>query len=167
MRPILPFTLLLRTLPDRLHADVIGRICNHLLKGQRIGQQLMELEGKRIALRITDTDNQLMFTIRGGRLEHLPAGGWDVRISGALEDFWRLATREEDPDTLFFNRRLAIEGDTQTGLYIKNMLDALDFDLDAHLEAVLGPRLAGRAGRLLRSTGLDRRVRDLLGQLQF
>jgi predicted lipid carrier protein YhbT len=36
-----------------------------------------------------------------------------------------LATRRVDPDTLFFERRLLIEGDTETGLRLKNVLDAI------------------------------------------
>jgi hypothetical protein len=35
-----------------------------------------------------------------------------------------LALRREDPDTLFFTRRLVLEGDTELGLALKNALDA-------------------------------------------
>lgn len=38
----------------------------------------------------------------------------------------RLARRQEDPDTLFFNRRLSMEGDTELGLVVKNAIDALE-----------------------------------------
>ena len=38
------------------------------------------------------------------------------------------ALRREDPDTLFFTRRLVLEGDTALGLEIKNALDALGWD---------------------------------------
>ena len=31
----------------------------------------------------------------------------------------RMMMREEDPDTLFFNRKLQIEGDTELGLITK------------------------------------------------
>jgi len=31
-----------------------------------------------------------------------------------------------DPDTLFFSRRLTIDGDTELGLLVKNALDAID-----------------------------------------
>ncbi|MEE8428093.1 MAG: SCP2 sterol-binding domain-containing protein, partial [Gammaproteobacteria bacterium] len=34
----------------------------------------------------------------------------------------------EDSDTLFFQRRLRMEGDTELGLEIKNFLDSLDAD---------------------------------------
>ncbi|MGB5009839.1 MAG: SCP2 sterol-binding domain-containing protein [Candidatus Dechloromonas phosphoritropha] len=37
----------------------------------------------------------------------------------------QLLARQEDPDTLFFNRELEINGDTELGLIVKNMLDAV------------------------------------------
>ena len=37
-----------------------------------------------------------------------------------------LAQRQQDPDTLFFNRRLVMEGDTELGLVVKNTPDALE-----------------------------------------
>ena len=52
----------------------------------------------------------------------------DVSFSGDAKEFILLASRSEDPDTLFFQRRLTIEGDTELGLYIKNAIDGIDFD---------------------------------------
>ncbi|TRO40928.1 SCP2 domain-containing protein [Pseudomonas sp. ALS1131] len=50
----------------------------------------------------------------------------DVTIRGRWRDFLLLASRREDPDTLFFRRHLVIEGDTDLGLGVKNLLDALE-----------------------------------------
>lgn len=52
----------------------------------------------------------------------------DVSFAGDSKEFILLASRNEDPDTLFFQRRLVIEGDTELGLYIKNSIDGIDFD---------------------------------------
>lgn len=52
----------------------------------------------------------------------------EVTISGNWREFLLLASRQEDPDTLFFRRRLQIDGDTELGLAIKNMIDSLDPD---------------------------------------
>jgi predicted lipid carrier protein YhbT len=52
----------------------------------------------------------------------------DVSISGESWDFILLATRQADPDTLFFQRRIRIEGDTELGLGIKNTMDSMDWD---------------------------------------
>lgn len=169
--PLLPLRLFLKGVPDTVHCELLARLFNHLLKGQWMREQLDELEGKRVCVAITDTGTNLLFRIGKGQFRRQPGPAadtnWEVRISGALADFWLLATRSEDPDTLFFGRRLAIEGETETGLYIKNLLDALDFDWDAHLEAVLGPQLAPKLQRLLTATGVDRRLRRLAGQPEF
>jgi predicted lipid carrier protein YhbT len=45
-----------------------------------------------------------------------------------LFDFVLLATRQADPDTLFFQRRIRIEGDTELGLGVKNTMDSMDWD---------------------------------------
>lgn len=52
----------------------------------------------------------------------------EVTISGNWREFLLLASRQEDPDTLFFRRRLQINGDTELGLAVKNMIDSLDSD---------------------------------------
>ncbi|WP_051302978.1 ubiquinone anaerobic biosynthesis accessory factor UbiT [Psychromonas aquimarina] len=52
----------------------------------------------------------------------------DVVFSGAVNELILIAGRKEDPDTLFFQRRLSIQGDTELGLEIKNLLDNIDFD---------------------------------------
>jgi len=52
-------------------------------------------------------------------------GKADVTVRASLADYAALALRREDPDTLFFTRRLVIEGDTALGLTIKNALDSL------------------------------------------
>jgi len=39
---------------------------------------------------------------------------------------WRLVRGEDDADRLFFDRALAMEGDTELGLVLKNTLDAIN-----------------------------------------
>lgn len=52
----------------------------------------------------------------------------DVTFSAQTNDLILIASRHQDPDTLFFQRRLTIKGDTELGLCIKNMMDAFDVD---------------------------------------
>ena len=40
-----------------------------------------------------------------------------------------MVERQEDPDTLFFSRRLSMEGDTELGLLVKNTLDAIELPI--------------------------------------
>jgi predicted lipid carrier protein YhbT len=156
----LPLTVLrqfLRAVPDGVHAELISRLANHLLRGQALSRNLAPIEGRCLCLTINDTGNVWRFRVRAGRLYPQPAGApANVSIRGELADFLLLATRAEDPDTLFFARRLSLEGETETGLFVKNQLDAFEFDWQAHLSAVAGPRAATMLLGALRRTGLDR-----------
>jgi predicted lipid carrier protein YhbT len=83
------------------------------------------LVGRRYAIRVTDIGLTLRFTVtaRGFAPD---SGAADLTISASARDFLLLLSRREDPDTLFFSRRLVSEGDTELGLIVKNLLDALD-----------------------------------------
>jgi len=90
----------------------------------RLHQALRPLRGKVLRLEIAGLPfaPQLTLDFIGLR----PAFGKpDATVRASLADFLALALRREDPDTLFFTRRLVIEGDTGLGLEIKNALDAL------------------------------------------
>ena len=52
----------------------------------------------------------------------------DVSFSATGDDLLLIAGRKQDPDTLFFQRRLKIEGDTELGLEVKNLIDAIDIE---------------------------------------
>jgi predicted lipid carrier protein YhbT len=155
--PTAPLRQLLQLAPGHLPDTAMAAMITHLLRGQPLAERLASLAGKRICLHITDLGRELRLRITAtGLASGWDAGSgrpWDVRIRGRFDDFWRLATGGEDPDTLFFQRRLAIEGDVETGLAVKNLLDALEYDWRAHVEAVLSrllppPRAAaGRPSR--------------------
>lgn len=161
--PIRQLMPLMSVIPDRVHCAVLRRVFNHLLKGQTIAEELSPLRGRCVSILISDAGTELLFAVGNARLE--PARrissprAWDVRITGTLADFFRLATRAEDPDTLFFQRRLCIEGDTETGLYLKNILDATEFDWERHFQAVFGQRAARPLMRVLDSP-LAQRLRQ-------
>lgn len=90
---------------------------------------LEPLTGKRLQLKVTDAGLALRFTFtpRGFRPLFDPRQP-DLTISATTRDYLALALREEDPDTLFFSRRLLMEGETDLGLLVKNTLDAVDWD---------------------------------------
>lgn len=83
-----------------------------------------------------------------GQLRILPLNGAsDVTICGKARTFVLLASRQEDPDTLFFRRELSIEGDTELGLEVKNLLDGVELE---SLPSILQHTLSG-AGKLAAS----------------
>ena len=87
------------------------------------------LRHKRLRIQVRDARVTLDFTWTGGafapRARHAETA-IDLCIAASAHDFLRLAQRLDDPDTLFFNRRLSMEGDTELGLMVKNTLDALE-----------------------------------------
>ncbi len=52
----------------------------------------------------------------------------DVCFSAKSDDLLLIAARKQDPDSLFFQRRLVIEGDTELGLEVKNLIDAIEIE---------------------------------------
>lgn len=100
----------------------------NLALGRLIPREPLEmLEGKRFTIRVKDAGMTLRFTYDGHhfhpRFDGAPA---DLTITAKARDFIALLAREEDPDTLFFNRRLLMEGDTDLGLLVKNTLDGVE-----------------------------------------
>ena len=85
------------------------------------------LKAKHLAIRVRDARVAFDFTWNGTRFAPAPPqASPDLAISANAQDFLLLAQRRQDPDTLFFNRRLVMEGDTELGLVVKNALDALE-----------------------------------------
>jgi len=91
-------------------------------------EQLIPLRDRRLELRVSDAGLRLRLSFNGRRFVPVfdthPA---DVTIGASAFDFLLLARRQADPDSLFFSRRLVMEGDTELGLLVKNTLDAIDF----------------------------------------
>lgn len=155
--PLWPLKQILSSVPDLVHAETVGRLANHLMRGQIFAGRLAPLESKTVCLAVTDTGNRLQFRIEDGRLRRQDRQRpWDVLIRGNLADFLLLASRAEDADTLFFARRLSLEGDTEAGLYVKNLLDALEFDWEAHLAAVVGAPAGEPLIVAIKAIGMDR-----------
>ncbi len=88
---------------------------------------LATLEGRRFRIVVSDLGAQADFSFRDGRFQPASdAGEPDLAFRADCAAYLQMITRQEDPDTLFFNRRLDIAGDTELGLAVKNMLDAVD-----------------------------------------
>jgi predicted lipid carrier protein YhbT len=96
--------------------------------GGRMDRETLDaLSGKVLRIAVRDGGMRVTLTCSGRAFHPRSSRGpADVTISASLADFLQLASRREDPDSLFFARRLLIEGDTELGLRVKNALDALD-----------------------------------------
>jgi predicted lipid carrier protein YhbT len=88
------------------------------------------LLGKKLRLRVTDAQWTFDFAWLNGRfVASQNQGEADLTLSASAYDFVLLARRQEDPDTLFFSRRLSMEGDTELGLLVKNTMDAIELPM--------------------------------------
>ncbi len=106
------------------------------------------LKGKKLRLRVTDAHWAFDFAWVNDRFVACRnKAAADLTISASAHDFVLLARRQEDPDTLFFSRRLSMEGDTELGLLVKNTLDAIElpvFNLEQFKPAQVLARLRAR-----------------------
>jgi predicted lipid carrier protein YhbT len=121
----LPFKLV----PQPVQIYALQKAANLLLKEQLDDGDLDFLDGPFLRIQVRDLGYDWGVCKRGDRLMFFPGvEGADVSFSGTSSDLLLLASRREDADTLFFQRRLRIEGDTELGLQIKNLIDAIDLE---------------------------------------
>ncbi len=100
---------------------------NLVLSRQLPGDVAQALQGRSLRIHVRDAQVSFDFTWTGnGFAPRNRVAAPDLTIAASARDFLALARREQDPDTLFFSRRLSMEGDTELGLMVKNTLDALE-----------------------------------------
>jgi predicted lipid carrier protein YhbT len=117
---------LISRLPSYPPALVAAFVSNLLLGDTLAAGNLPAARGKVIAVHVRDAGLRLAFAVRDGGLAPLGDVAADATISANARDFLALVLRAEDPDTLFFSRRLTLDGDTEVALEVKNTLDAVD-----------------------------------------
>ena len=95
-----------------------------LARRQRWLQPPQELNERRFALRVTDLGLCVRFTCTERGFRPLFGQTEELELGATLADFIALLRGAADADTLFFQRKLGIRGDTELGLIVKNWLDA-------------------------------------------
>ncbi len=124
-----PLALPLSLLPGMAYGQAMVRLLNRLFAPELADGELDFLEGQVMRVEVLDARLSFAISLDKGRLVAVAEKhGHDLSIAGTIYDFLLLATRREDADTLFFNRRLKLGGDTELGLYVKNFLDSLELD---------------------------------------
>ncbi len=129
--PEIPFIVAkpLSLLPKRFARLPTEHLLNLMFAAELADGDLDFLRDKVVTVNIDDIDLQFSLTLEENKLRVLRATrDGDLRISGRAYAFLQLATRAEDTDTLFFRRQLSTSGDTELGLYVKNLLDSMDLD---------------------------------------
>ena len=118
-----------RLIPYSVQKQVLSLVLNQAFREPLQHGELDFLEGAKVRIKVTDLCIDWLISV--GSSQFTPIGREledDVCISGESKDFILLATRQADPDTLFFQRRIRIEGDTELGLGVKNTMDSMDWE---------------------------------------
>lgn len=124
--------------PLALKRRVVEPLLNRTFAEPLAEGEFDALDGRRVTLDVEDLGVTLTLALHDERFELTEAAG-EATIRGGWREFLCLATRREDPDAMFFQRRLLIEGDTEVGLTVKNLLDGREEGLSE-----------GRLGEVLR-----------------
>ncbi len=118
-----------RFVPYTAQKMVLSLVLNEAFRSALAHGDMDFLYGAKIRIKVVDLSVDWLLQVDVDRFTPLNREiKEDVCISGDSLDFLLLATRRADPDTLFFQRRIRIEGDTEIGLGIKNTMDSMDWD---------------------------------------
>jgi len=123
-------------LPAQLQIGLISKVLNRMFLTDCQQGELDFLADKTVVIEVTDFDFLFSLqleqnSLRVSACNELQKQQADLRVKASSSDFFLLCSGQADPDTLFFQRRLSMLGDTELGLYLKNFLDC--FDATAHL----------------------------------
>ena len=110
-------------LPYRLQHRVINDWLRKQFAQAMDNGNLEFMRGRFLTIKIDEIGFELCLTL-GKKSPVVIAGDIqeDAIISGDLDSFLLLAEQTIDPDMLFFQRKLSIEGDTEFALEVKNLL---------------------------------------------
>jgi len=113
--------------PFVVKANLIRPVLEYLFREHARTGELDFLQDHWVGICVEDLGLEFDVSFQG-RWRLRPHGETSVRFSAASPELLLIAAAKEDPDTLFFQRKLAIEGDTELGLEVKNLLLGVEFD---------------------------------------
>lgn len=125
-----PAHLRVRALVERLPVAppsfVLARVLDRALLPRLPADARAALTGRCVELRVSDFGIRVRLQLgAAGFAPARDAGEPALRIVAPADSYLRLLRGEDDPDRLFFERALVMEGDTELGLVLKNTLDAI------------------------------------------
>lgn len=130
----------LRMVPPGVQRRLLERAMAKVLSGPLGGGALEFMDGRRLGIEVSDLGLRWVVELQEGRLVVVDAPA-EATVRGTVTDLLLLAGRLEDADTLFFQRRLVLTGDTELGLTARNLLDRLPWE-----RVPLGLRIALNRG---------------------
>ena len=114
--------------PLWIEAIGMGAVMGAIVDGnKRFKERLTEIDNKVFLFEAVDLNKKFYLRIKDGDIKIIPhlAKEPDVVMKGETKVFFGLLLGKEDPDTVFFSRRLEISGDTAAAIHFKNILNSL------------------------------------------
>ncbi|MEW8505286.1 MAG: SCP2 sterol-binding domain-containing protein [Candidatus Thiodiazotropha sp.] len=106
----------------------MSSILNRTLRNEIEDGELDFLEKRVVCIKVSDLGLEYSLTLAKGVIAEAGSSKAELVISGSVYDYLLLISGKEDPDTLFFQRHLVMDGDTGLGVHLKNMLAAIEID---------------------------------------
>ena len=106
--------------PFALKRQVLEQVLSWQFRQALAEGELEFLEGRWLRIHVRDIGLLWYTSVVDGRLVVSQQADADVSFSADASELLMIAARKQDPDTLFFQRRLVIDGDTELGLYVNN-----------------------------------------------
>ena len=118
----------LKLTPLWIEAIGMGAIMGVILdRNKRFKERLREIDDKIFLFEAVDLNKKFYLRIKDGDIKIIPhiTKIPDVVMKGETKVFFGLLLGKEDPDTVFFSRKLEISGDTAAAIHFKNILNSM------------------------------------------
>ncbi len=126
-----PLPSLFTLVPNTLSNNVITAIFNQIFKKSIEAGDLDFLKNNWVLIKVIDIDLSFSLSLKNKKIIHgNNVVSENLCISAKSCDYLSMIARVKDPDTLFFQRKIKMQGSTELGLYVKNFLDG--FDVESH-----------------------------------
>ncbi|WP_200339318.1 ubiquinone anaerobic biosynthesis accessory factor UbiT [Rhodovibrio sodomensis] len=182
LTPLTPIAVLLRPLPTAPLQAALQRLADRLsARHPDVLDRVADIGRARLLLLATDLPWRALVTLErdGARVtvdRHAdgPDPQADAAVTGPVERLLACVQGGGDGDAMFFAREIAVTGNTDVLVALRNALDGAELDIAGELAALTGPlqgpatQALGRAGAVYgrASAGLDAFKADVRAPLQ-
>ncbi len=128
-RPMFYAGVPFRAMPAGIQCLMLRQILERVLGGRIAEGDFDCLIDKKVRITVVDMQLSWGFGLSSRREISISASAHaDTEIRADAMTFLQIATQNADPDTMFFQRRLLILGDTELGHEVKNLMDSIESD---------------------------------------
>ena len=117
-----PFKIIPNNISNKAIVVLFNKVFTQAIKEG----ELDFLFDKWIVIKVNDIGLNFSLSLKDNQLIYRLIGESDLVLAGNSCEFLQLLAKKQDPDSLFFQRKLKMSGSTELGLFVKNFLDSFD-----------------------------------------